>query len=101
MSEVTLMWAAVTLYAIGSILFVFGTVFRREALVTAGLWASLCGLIPQTVAIAIRWIEVGHGPYLGFYEVVSSYAWASILVLGIVSLQPLTFLFHVDKIRSV
>ena len=85
MNEIMLMWAAVTLYALGAILFVFGTVFRSDTVMRAALWTSLAGLVPHTIAIAVRWIEVGHGPYLGFYEVVSSYAWASVVALAIVS----------------
>jgi cytochrome c-type biogenesis protein CcsB len=46
---------------------------------------GLAGLVPQSVAIGIRWVEVGHGPYLGFYEVVSSYAFVSVAALGIIS----------------
>jgi cytochrome c-type biogenesis protein CcsB len=85
MSEVMLMWAAVTLYTIGTILFVFGAVFKLEKVLTAALWVSLAGLIPHGIAIGIRWVAVGHGPYLGFYEVVSSYAFASVVALGILA----------------
>jgi len=81
-SEIILMWTAVTLYAAGAGLFVIGAVFRKDTLLKVALWVSLAGLVPHTVAIAMRWVRVGHGPYLGFYEVVSSYAWASVIVLG-------------------
>jgi len=65
------MWLAVTAYALG-------TVVTKVA-----LWISLVGLIPQGFAIGIRWAQTGHGPYLGFYEVVSSYAFFSVAALGI------------------
>ena len=84
-TEILLMWATVTFYTIGTILFVFGSVFRAQRVLTAALWVSLAGLLPQAVAIALRWIAVGHGPYLGFYEVVSSYAFVSVVALGIIS----------------
>jgi cytochrome c-type biogenesis protein CcsB len=79
------MWAAVTAYSLSAILFVFGTVFKIERLLTIGLWVALAGLVPQAIAIGIRWVAVGHGPYLGFYEVVSSYAFASVVALGVIS----------------
>lgn len=83
--EVLLMWAAVTVYAVGSGLFAVGAAFRRESVVKAALAVSLFGLAPHAAAIAGRWIRVQHGPYLGFYEVVSSFAFASVLVLGVLA----------------
>ena len=85
MSEIVLMWTAVTLYALGAILFVFGAVFGSARTLSIALWVSLAGLVPQGAAIAFRWVEVGHGPYLGFYEVVSSYAFGSVIALGAIA----------------
>jgi cytochrome c-type biogenesis protein CcsB len=85
-TEILLMWAAVTLYTIGAIAFIFGVVFKAEKLVWAALWISLAGLVPHGVAIGLRWAQVGHAPYLGFYEVVSSYAFAAVATLGVLVL---------------
>jgi cytochrome c-type biogenesis protein CcsB len=79
------MWAAVTLYTLGAISFIFGAVFKWEKVVRAALWISLAGLVPHAVAITIRWVQTGHAPYLGFYEVVSSYAFAAVVALGILA----------------
>jgi cytochrome c-type biogenesis protein CcsB len=84
-SEILLMWAAVTIYALGSILYIIGMVFKFDKLVWVAFWTSLAGLVPQTAAVIVRWVQVGHGPYLGFYEVVASYAWIAIVVLGILT----------------
>ena len=84
-TEIMLMWAAVTAYTLSAILFVFGTVFKSDKALNAGLWVALTGLAPHAVAIGIRWVAVGHGPYLGFYEVVSSYAFASVVALGLIA----------------
>jgi cytochrome c-type biogenesis protein CcsB len=84
-TEILLMWAAVTAYTLSAILFVFGTVFKAEKVVSVGLWVGLAGLVPHAIAIGIRWAAVGHGPYLGFYEVVSSYAFASVAALGVLA----------------
>ena len=84
MNEVVIMWVAVTAYALGAVMFVFGAVFRHSRVLDAAVWVSLAGLIPHTAAIALRWHAVGHGPYLGFYEVVSTYAYVSVLALALV-----------------
>jgi len=84
-TEVILMWVAVTTYALGTIAFVVGAVFRVDRVVASALWVSTAGLVPHAVAIGLRWAAVGHGPYLGFYEVVSSYAFASVGALAVVS----------------
>ncbi len=82
-TEIILMWLAVSAYALGTIAYVFGAVFRLEWLLRVALWVSVAGLVPQGIAIGIRWVQTGHGPYLGFYEVVSSYAFASVLALAV------------------
>jgi cytochrome c-type biogenesis protein CcsB len=84
-TEIMLMWASVTLYTIGAITFVFWAVFKLEKVVWAALWISLAGLVPHGIAIGIRWAQTGHAPYLGFYEVVSSYAFAAVVALGIIA----------------
>lgn len=83
--EIVVMWGAVTLYAASAVLFVLGLVFRRPALITAGLWAGALGMLPHLAAIGGRWIRVGHGPYLGFYEVVSSYALMTVAALLLIT----------------
>ena len=84
-NEIILMWAAVTLYAVGAVLYVIGAVFGRDRLDKVALVASLVGVVPHVAAIAIRWVRVGHGPYLGFYEVVSSFALFAVLGLALLA----------------
>jgi cytochrome c-type biogenesis protein CcsB len=68
-TEIILMWASLTFYVIATALFIFGVTFTKERLVRNGLYASALGLIPQTVSLGLRWARVGHGPYIGYYEV--------------------------------
>ena len=103
-AEIVLMWGAVSIYAVSAVMFVAGAVFRRAVVTTAGFWVAMVGLVPHAIAIGIRWVRVGHGPYLGFYEAVSSFAFVSVVVLGLlvwryrslvhagVVLMPLSFL---------
>ena len=81
--EPLFVWAAVTLYAAGAIVFVVGFVFGREAIVRTGGWVAVVGLVPHLLAIGVRWARVGHGPYLGFFEVVSSFALVSVLAFAL------------------
>ncbi len=83
--EILTMWAAVTLFAASAVLFTVGLVFQRPALIAAGMWVAALGLVPHAVAIGGRWVRVDHGPYLGFYEVVSSYAFMTVAALLLIT----------------
>lgn len=71
-TQSVLFWSATTLYAVATLFFFVGGVFRREWGTEAGRWAALAGLIPHVIAILLRWQEVGHGPYNTRYEVISA-----------------------------
>jgi cytochrome c-type biogenesis protein CcsB len=86
-NEIVLMWIAVSLYAAGSVLYVCGFVFRMPKLEMTATWASLAGIAPHVVAIAIRWVRVGHAPFLGFYEVISGLVLAAVITLGLLVLR--------------
>jgi cytochrome c-type biogenesis protein CcsB len=81
--EIILMWAAVAAYAAGSVLFAVGLVFARPSAMRTALIVSVLGLLPHAAAVTLRWVRVGHGPYLGFYEVVSILALACVALLGV------------------
>lgn len=77
--ETLSMWIAVMVYAIASAAFVAGTVFVRPGVERFALQIAGAGILAHTVGIAARWIRVGHGPYLGFYEVASLMAYITVL----------------------
>ncbi len=85
--EIVLMWLAVTAYAAGAVLYTLGFVFHKDVLTRLALVASLGGLLPHLAGIAVRWVRLGHGPYLGFYEVVSSYALMTVLAFGLLAIR--------------
>ena len=102
--ELMLMWVAVILYAVSSIGFIIGAVFKASRMLFISMLVAGIGFAFHAVAIALRWIEVGHGPYLGFYEAVSAFVWfglagyfaivlyrRSLNVVGVVAL-PLSFI---------
>lgn len=89
--EIVWMWAAVTLYAAGAALFIISVVFRSPRLGDVAMLATALGVVAHVVGIGGRWVRVGHGPYLGMYEIVSTYALFSVLAL----------LIAVRKVRAV
>lgn len=86
-TEVILMWAGVTFYALSSVAFTSALFFKRDVLWSAGLWLAVMGLVPHLLAIAGRWIRIDRGPFLGFYEVVSSYAIIAVALFVLITLR--------------
>jgi len=86
-TEVILMWAGVTFYALSSIAFTSALFFKRNVLWSTGLWLAAVGLVPHSLAIAGRWIRIDRGPYLGFYEVVSSYAIIAVALFVLIAFK--------------
>lgn len=97
-------WIAIGAYAVSSVAFTIAVVFSRKRALTVALWAAGLGLAAHGSAIALRWARVGHGPYLGFYEVASLLAFMSVgallllvsrhkgLAVAGVAVMPLAFL---------
>ena len=45
------------------------------------LWVTAVGLVPHTAALLLRYVRVGHGPYMLKYEVLSSNTWIAVAML--------------------
>ncbi len=80
-TEIIIMWVAVTLYAVSAAACIISLVFTRRVALTAGLALAWLGVGVHAAGIAWRWVRIGHGPFLGFYEVVSSYVFVAVLAL--------------------
>ncbi len=76
--------AATTLYALSSILYIYCLVFKKNEKIGLAINGAVAGLLFHSVSIALRWIEVGHGPYISMYEVLSKYAWFSVVIFLLV-----------------
>ena len=70
--EIVFMWVALTFYVAATVMFVFGVVFTKETLTRRAVYVSAAGLLPQIAALGVRWARLGHGPYIGYYEVASA-----------------------------
>ena len=77
--EIILMWFTLTFYAAATATYAFGVTFSKEKLTGRALYVATAGLAFQIASLGIRWERLGHGPYLGFYEV------ANALVLCVVA----------------
>ncbi len=75
---------ATTLYAFSSILYIYCLVFKKEERIKNAFNLAVAGLLFHSVSIALRWIETGHGPYIAMYEVLSKYAWFSVVIFLLV-----------------
>jgi cytochrome c-type biogenesis protein CcsB len=75
-----LFWSAVTLYALATALYFFWAAFRKEWGAAAGRWLGAAALAPHAASLALRWAEVGHGPYNTRYEVLSADTFLLVLV---------------------
>lgn len=71
---------ATTFYAISSILYIYCLVFKKEEKLKFAMSSAIIGLLFQSISITLRWIETDHGPYITMYEVLSKYAWFSVVV---------------------
>lgn len=70
--EVVLMWVALSFYVASTIMFVFGVILMKDKVVRRALYVAASGLVPQLAAIAVRWVRLGHGPYIGYYEIANA-----------------------------
>jgi cytochrome c-type biogenesis protein CcsB len=68
-------WSVVIVYVLATITNAAGVLFKKDRLERTSYWLAGVGLALHSIVIAIRWAEVGHGPYMAPSEVLSSDAW--------------------------
>jgi cytochrome c-type biogenesis protein CcsB len=74
-------WTAVVFYIGGLMAFAYALIFAHPEKVMWAKWLVAFGLMPHSVALVLRYLHVGHGPYMMKYEVLSSNAWIAIVML--------------------
>lgn len=84
---------ATTFYTLSSIIYIVCLVFKKEKMKFA-ISTAVAGLLFHSVSIALRWIETGHGPYISMYEVLSKYAWFSVVTFLLVQ-------YKYEKIKTI
>jgi ABC-type transport system involved in cytochrome c biogenesis permease subunit len=73
--QVALHWVSVALYAGAALAWTVSVIFDRPRLHRTALWLLGAGLVPHSLALLLRWVASGHGPYVTRFEVLSSDAW--------------------------
>lgn len=84
-AEILFHWSAVIFYVLATIAYAWGAFFSKEGVLKKGELLAFAGLLPHSIALALRWAASGHGPYMAKYEVFSSNAWVAVLAFLIVS----------------
>jgi cytochrome c-type biogenesis protein CcsB len=59
-------------YVGSTVMFVFGVTFSKEVLTRRAVYVAAVGLAVQIAALGVRWARLGHGPYIGYYEVANA-----------------------------
>lgn len=77
-------WTAILAYAAATALYIVGLVFGKEGAGRAATVAVWIGLAGQAAAFTSRWVRIGHGPYLGFYEVASLVAFTGVAAFAFI-----------------
>ena len=73
-------FATAVLYALACLGFILAAALRNKRALSLAFIVACAGLALHTLAIALRWIAVGYGPYIGFFDAVSSYAFLVVAV---------------------
>ena len=76
--ELICVWITIVAYAVSSVAFTVGVLFGKETVERVAVRVAWVGFSVQALAIVLRWIRVGHGPYMGFYEVSSLLAFIAV-----------------------
>ncbi len=92
--DVILFWIATTLYAFSAVLYLIHFIFDKNWGERWAVALAAGGMLPHIIAIIMRWIQAGHGPYITRYEVFSSDALVAVAVF-------LSAAFLYRKIRPV
>ncbi|MCL4537844.1 MAG: c-type cytochrome biogenesis protein CcsB [Nitrospirae bacterium] len=83
--EVVLHWIAVGFYILSTVFFAYSVSFQKERTIKPAMLFTLIGLLFHSIALGIRWLSTGHGPYLMKYEILSSNAWVVMVMFLIVA----------------
>jgi cytochrome c-type biogenesis protein CcsB len=85
--EIIFMWLALTFYVAATVMFVFGVIFSKDTMTRRAVLVSAAGLVPQLVALGVRWARLGHGPYIGYYEVANALTLCTVVFFVVAALR--------------
>jgi len=80
--ELPLLWMALVALTVAGVVAVLGQVFgRRPERTVLGLVTG--ALLLVTLAIALRWAELGYGPFATMFEILVSNVWSLLLIFAV------------------
>lgn len=85
--EIILMWLSLTAFVAATVMFVIGVIFSKDRMTRRAVYVSALGLAPQLAAIAVRWVRLGHGPYIGYYEVANALTLCTVVFFVVAALR--------------
>ncbi|RJQ52186.1 MAG: cytochrome C biogenesis protein [Actinobacteria bacterium] len=92
--ELAAFWLGMVLYLSAALLALASLLGSSQKLVAMGVWLAAAGVGVHLLATAVRWIDVGHGPYITRYEGMSSNALAIAALFLLVQ-------WRFPKVRSI
>lgn len=75
MTQLILFWIGVGLCFLGTFFYISSFSFKKEGFIGYGNTCAYIAFFPILVALVFRWLETGHVPSIGAYEVFTIYAW--------------------------
>lgn len=85
--DITLFYIAFWLYLAGFLFFSVYIAFRKSTIQRIATGVMALGLIPQTIAIIVRWIHSEHVPLSNMYEYISLMSWMAVVLLLVLILK--------------
>ena len=85
--EIIFMWITLTFYVVATIMFTVGVIFIRRKVTRRAVYVTAAGLVPQLIAIGVRWARLGHGPYIGYYEVANALTLCTVVFFVVAALR--------------
>lgn len=80
-------WLAVGFYGLSAFSYIFGLIAGKERLFYAGLVFGCIGLVGNTVAVALRWIEGGVLPFIDISESIATGVLVAMIIFLILQLS--------------
>lgn len=79
-TDILFFWIAFWLYLVGFIFFTLYLAFDKKIITMIGSIAMIVGIVPQTIAMILRWKLSGHPPLTNMYEYMTLMAWMAVIV---------------------
>jgi len=83
-TQLVLFWVSVTFCFLATVFFFSALSFKKEKLQNYGVGCSYIAFLPMAAALVLRWIQTGHVPSIGAYEVYTIYAGGVLLFYSII-----------------